>query len=141
MHQHASRDCSVEAIGGAHHGPVLLYLSSVPSAATADGSAPFFKIFESGLVNAATNTWGNDVLNQNCGKQSVTLPKNLPPGDYLLRAETIALHAAGQKGGAQFYMSCYQIRIEGGGGGKVPQGVSFPGAYKDTDEGILINSK
>lgn len=141
MHQHTSRSCSTEAIGGAHHGPVLIYLSRIPSAATADGSTPWFKIFHSGLIDPKTDTWGNDILNNNCGKQSVKLPESLESGDYLLRAETIALHSAGSRGGAQVYVSCYQIRIEGGKGGVVPSGVLFPGAYKPDEAGIMINSK
>lgn len=36
----------------------------------------------------------------------VKIPSDIPAGDYLLRAEVIALHTAGQANGAQFYMSC-----------------------------------
>ncbi|OHE91868.1 glycosyl hydrolase family 61 [Colletotrichum orchidophilum] len=137
MHQHNTRACSEEAIGGAHHGPVMVYLSSVADAATADGSSSFFKIFESGYF-ANNNTWGNDLINEGCGKQNVVIPSDIAPGDYLLRAETIALHAAGSEDGAQYYMSCYQLKIEGTGTAK-PEGVAFPGAYKATDPGVLIN--
>ncbi|RYP32631.1 hypothetical protein DL767_005136 [Monosporascus sp. MG133] len=137
MHQHNSRSCSEEAIGGAHRGPVLVYLSKVEDAATADGSGSWFKIFESGY-DASTGKWGNDILNDNCGKQDVVLPADLAPGDYLVRAETIALHAAGGPGGAEFYMSCYQITVSGGGSAE-PEGVEFPGAYDAQDPGILIS--
>ncbi|KAK2753522.1 glycosyl hydrolase family 61 [Colletotrichum kahawae] len=137
MHQHNTRACSEEAIGGAHHGPVMIYLSSVADAAAADGSSSFFKVFESGYF-ANNNTWGNDLINEGCGKQNFVIPSDIAPGDYLLRAETVALHAAGSEGGAQYYMSCYQIKVEGSGSAK-PEGVSFPGAYKATDPGLLIN--
>ncbi|KAK6226423.1 glycosyl hydrolase family 61 [Colletotrichum tabaci] len=137
MHQHNDRDCTKEAIGGAHHGPVMAYLSAVDDAAAADGSTPFFKIFESGYF-AENKTWGNDLINEGCGKQSFTIPSDIAPGDYLLRAETVALHAAGSANGAQYYMSCYQLKIESSGTAK-PEGVSFPGAYKATDPGLLIN--
>ncbi|KAK2006328.1 hypothetical protein LZ32DRAFT_570441 [Colletotrichum eremochloae] len=137
MHQHNDRDCTKEAIGGAHHGPVMAYLSSVADAAAADGSEPFFKIFESGYF-PENNTWGNDLINEGCGKQSFVIPADIAPGDYLLRAETVALHAAGSANGAQYYMSCYQIKVEGSGSAK-PAGVTFPGAYKATDPGLLIN--
>lgn len=107
MHQQpGDRECSNEAIGGAHYGPVMVYLSSVDDATAATGTDPFFKIAESGY-DAATETWGTDVLNENCGQFEATLPADLPEGDYLLRAEAIALHTAAQVGGAQFYMSCY----------------------------------
>ncbi|KAF6824428.1 endo-beta-1,4-glucanase D 12 [Colletotrichum plurivorum] len=137
MHQHNDRDCTKEAIGGAHHGPVMMYLSAVDDAATADGSSSFFKVFESGYF-ANNNTWGNDLINEGCGKQSFTIPSDIAAGDYLLRAETVALHAAGSANGAQYYMSCYQLKIESSGSAK-PEGVSFPGAYKATDPGLLIN--
>jgi cellulase len=42
----------------------------------------------------------------------VLIPADTPSGDYLLRAEVIALHTASQAGGAQFYASCYQITGE-----------------------------
>ncbi|KAG9020148.1 hypothetical protein FS837_008560, partial [Tulasnella sp. UAMH 9824] len=73
----------------------------------------------------------------NCGKFSFTIPSDIPPGDYLLRAEVIALHVAYGIGGAQHYMSCYQLKITGGGSAS-PSGVSFPGAYSLNDPGILF---
>ena len=107
---------------------VLVYLSKVGNALADDGTAgSWIKIFEAGY-DAATEKWGNDVLNDNCGKQKVTIPSDLAAGDYLLRAETIALHAASQEGGAQFYMSCYALKVTGGGSA-APSGVKLPGAY------------
>jgi len=67
-----------------------------------------------------------------------TIPKATPPGDYLARLEHIGLHAAGQKNGAQFYLSCAQIHITGNGTGTPAPLVAFPGAYSATDPGILI---
>ncbi|KAH7318963.1 glycoside hydrolase family 61 protein H [Rhexocercosporidium sp. MPI-PUGE-AT-0058] len=138
MHQHNSRDCTEQAIGGAHHGPVMVYMSKVDDATTADGSTgTWFKVAEDGY-DAATKKWADDILNANCGKRTFTVPSDLATGDYLIRAEEIALHAAGSAGGAQFYMSCYQVHVKGTGSA-TPTGVSFPGAYKATDPGILIN--
>lgn len=56
-----------------------------------------------------------------------------------MRAEHIALHSAGSSGGAQFYISCAQINVTGGGAGTPGPLVAFPGAYKPTDPGIMIN--
>jgi cellulase len=36
---------------------------------------------------------------------------NIPAGDYLLRAEAIALHVASSLDGAQFYMSCCKFEF------------------------------
>lgn len=41
-------------------------------------------------------------MNANDGKHSVTIPASLPAGQYLLRAEIIALHVAQSYPGAQF---------------------------------------
>jgi cellulase len=145
MHQqNGDRSCANEAIGGAHYGPVLVYMSKVADATTADGSTPFFKIFQdtwaknSAGGGGSDDYWGTKDLNKNCGKMDVKIPANLAPGDYLLRAEAIALHAASGVGGAQFYVTCYQITVTGGGSSS-PAGVSFPGAYKAADPGIEIN--
>lgn len=70
---------------------------------------------------------------------SVDIPSALPDGEYLIRAEHIALHDAGYVGGAQFYLACGQINITGGGSGSPGPLVSFPGAYSSSDPGILID--
>ena len=107
MHaQPGDRSCANEAIGGNHFGPVLVYMSKVDDASSADGSGEWFKVDEFGY-DASSKTWGTDLLNENCGKRSFKIPSKIPAGDYLVRAEAIALHTAGQQGGAQFYMSCY----------------------------------
>jgi cellulase len=107
MHaQMNDRSCANEAIGGNHFGPVMVYMSKVDDATTTDGSGEWFKVDEFGY-DAATSTWGTDTLNANCGKRTFKIPGKIPAGDYLVRAEAIALHTAGSSGGAQFYMSCY----------------------------------
>ncbi|CAE6452898.1 unnamed protein product [Rhizoctonia solani] len=138
MHQQpGDRNCATEAIGGNHDGPTIIYMAKVDNAATAVGSeANWFKVAETGLVSK--DYWGTDVMNANCGKVEFTIPSDLPAGHYLIRAEVIALHVAGSVGGAQLYMSCYQISVTGGGAAS-PATVKFPGAYSETDPGILFN--
>ncbi|KAI0004793.1 lytic polysaccharide monooxygenase [Xylariaceae sp. FL0662B] len=146
MHQQpGDRSCGSEAIGGAHYGPVNVYLSQVSDASTADGSSPWYKIFADswsakGSVGDGDN-WGTNDLNSCCGKMDVPIPADTPAGDYLLRAEVIALHTAGSPGGAQFYISCYQITVAGGSAAPaaLPAGVQLPGAYKASDPGIQVN--
>lgn len=59
MHQHNSRACTEEAIGGAHHGPVIVYMAAVTDATTADPTtAKWFKVSEEGY-DAATQTWAD----------------------------------------------------------------------------------
>ncbi|KAG8884629.1 hypothetical protein FRB97_003685 [Tulasnella sp. 331] len=140
MHQQpGDRTCANEAIGGDHYGPMQVYLAKVDNALTAVGSSQsWFKIAEMGMPSSDPDYWGTEVLNDNCGHYTVTIPKDIANGNYLLRAEVIALHVASGLDGAQFYMSCYQINVTGGGTA-TPAGVSLPGAYSATDPGILIN--
>ncbi|TLD33861.1 hypothetical protein PspLS_00942 [Pyricularia sp. CBS 133598] len=145
MHQqNGDRSCSNEAIGGAHYGPVAVYLSKVDNAATNDGSGGWFKIFEdswakkSGSGSGDDDYWGTKDLNTCCGKMNVKIPSDIASGDYLLRAEALALHAAGSSGGGQFYITCYQITVAGSGSAS-PATVRFPGAFAQNHPGILVN--
>ncbi|KAI8936618.1 hypothetical protein NX059_007017 [Plenodomus lindquistii] len=141
MHQHNTRDCKEEGLGGAHWGPVLAYMSKVEDAAAADGSSEFFKIYENTwkknpeAAQGDNDFWGTKDLNYNCGKLDFKIPTDIAPGDYLLRAEAIALHAAGPAGGAQHYVTCYQLTVTGSGT-LVPKGVTFPEAYTKDGPGL-----
>ncbi|EKM57567.1 glycoside hydrolase family 61 protein [Phanerochaete carnosa HHB-10118-sp] len=140
MHQQpADRSCATQAIGGDHYGPINIYMAKVDDATTAVGSAAdWFKVDEMGLPSSNPDYWATEVLNDNCGHFTFTVPEGIAPGNYLIRAEVIALHVASSVGGAQFYMSCFQVNI-GGSGSAEPPTVNFPGAYVATDPGILIN--
>ena len=70
---------------------------------------------------------------------SVTIPKCIPDGDYLLRIEHIGLHAAQSANAAQFYISCAQITVSGGGTTTPGPTIALPGGYKATDPGLMIN--
>ncbi|CAI0646020.1 unnamed protein product [Colletotrichum noveboracense] len=130
MHQQPNdRSCTSEAIGGAHYGPVMAYMTKVYQ----DGWAA-----AAGSANGDGDYWGSKDMNTCCGKVQVKIPLDIPAGDYLLRAEVIALHAAGSSGGAQLYMTCFQLTVTGGGSAS-PGTVSFPGAYKASDAGLLID--
>ncbi|RAL62075.1 hypothetical protein DID88_002561 [Monilinia fructigena] len=122
-----------------HLGPVMAYMKKVTDATTDVGyGAGWFKISEQGL-NVATQGWATTDLINNAGVQSITIPGCIANGQYLLRAELIALHAASGTQGAQLYMECAQINVSGGTGTSAPSLVSFPGAYGQSDPGILIN--
>lgn len=123
MHQqNGDRSCKNEAIGGAHYGPVLVYMSKVDDSSKADGSSGWFKVYENAWAPANKRVgdddyWGVKDMNSCCGKLDVKIPKDLVAGDYLLRAEVVALHTAGSAGGAQLYISCCRFMFglrEGG---------------------------
>nr|CDP29378.1 Putative Glycoside Hydrolase Family 61 [Podospora anserina S mat+] len=123
-----------------HPGPMAVYIAKVPAgqtAATWDGSGKVWsKIYQDRPNLGGSMTWPSN------GARSINvpIPRCLQNGDYLLRAEHIALHSAGSTGGAQFYISCAQITVTGGSGTYSPRNqVSFPGAYSATDPGIMIN--
>ncbi|KAH9924284.1 glycosyl hydrolase family 61-domain-containing protein [Epithele typhae] len=128
---------SADPIDASHKGPVMAYMAKVSNATdlTVTG-LKWFKIWEDGMKS--DKTWGVDRLILNKGKVTFTIPSCIEAGQYLLRVELIALHAASSYPGAQLYMECAQMQITGGGSTK-PATVSFPGAYSGTDPGIKIN--
>ncbi|KAI9700525.1 MAG: hypothetical protein M1820_006824 [Bogoriella megaspora] len=123
-----------------HPGPIQIYMAKVPSgqtAATFDGSGNvWFKVAtEQPTIASSGLTWSST----NKQEYMVTIPKSTPSGDYLVRIEHIALHQASSSGGAQFYIGCGQVTVKNGGSGTPSPTVAFPGAYKATDPGILLN--
>ncbi|KAH7400038.1 glycosyl hydrolase family 61-domain-containing protein [Cadophora sp. MPI-SDFR-AT-0126] len=136
--RHTLTSSGSDVVDPSHKGPVMAYMKKVSNAATDPGyGAGWFKIQEAGL--SSSGKWAVDDLIAAKGEQSITIPPCIAPGQYLLRAETIALHGAGSSGGAQFYMECAQINVTGGTGSKTPATVSLPGAYKANDPGILVS--
>ncbi|KAI1144117.1 glycoside hydrolase family 61 protein [Hypoxylon sp. FL0543] len=124
-----------------HPGALSAYMAKVPSGQTAadwDGSGKvWFKVYQ----DLPTSSGGQYTWPSN-GKAQVTftVPQCLAEGDYLFRIEHVALHSASAAGGAQFYISCAQVHVSGGSGSAQPADlVSFPGAYKATDPGLMIN--
>jgi cellulase len=112
-------------------------LAKVDNAASASSSGQkWFKIGQDGLSGG---TWGIDRMISGQGYTYVTLPSCLASGQYLLRAEAIALHSAYTQGQAQFYVGCAQLNVQGSGSWTGSNFLSFPGAYSATDPGILIN--
>lgn len=122
-----------------HPGPYMAYLAKAPSGvdiSSWDGNGDWFKIFELGATSISSSgiTWDNTA-----GPWNFNIPKDTPSGSYLLRFEHIGLHAAGAVNGAQHYMSCAQLNIVDGGNGVPGPTIKFPGGYKSSDPGILIN--
>lgn len=70
---------------------------------------------------------------------TVQVPKCLPPSDYLLRIQQLGIHNPG--GDPQFYVSCAQLKVTGGGSTDPPAGalVSIPGAFSKSDPGYKVN--
>lgn len=126
-------------IASSHKGPITAYLAAVDDAATATAaSAGWFKIFED-TFDPSTKKWGVDNMIAANGWVKFKLPTCIADGDYLLRVEALALHSAYSQGGAQFYTSCAQIRVTGGGSTQPGSTVRFPGYYSPGSPDITIN--
>ncbi|KAF1987951.1 lytic polysaccharide monooxygenase [Aulographum hederae CBS 113979] len=118
-----------------HQGPTSIYMTKVEDAKTADGSTPWFKIKDFGATfgGASQNGGSWDLTDA----YTATIPKCIADGDYLLRAQQIALHNPGSP--PQFYIGCAQIHVSGGGNTTPTPEVEIPGAIKATDPGLTVN--
>ncbi|ORX97689.1 glycoside hydrolase [Clohesyomyces aquaticus] len=135
--RHTLTSGASDIIDASHKGPVMAYMKKVSDATKDSGvGGGWFKIAQDSFDGTK---WGVDRLISNAGVQTITIPQCIAPGQYLLRGELIALHAASSAGGAQFYMECAQINVTGGSASKTPATVSLPGAYKSSDPGITYN--
>ncbi|KAF2024284.1 hypothetical protein EK21DRAFT_104770 [Setomelanomma holmii] len=107
-----------------HPGPGFVYISKAPGAVRDyDGSGDWVKAMASGLNNPSSPG---------------TIQQNIPAGEYLVRVEHIGLHEV-HVGKAQFYIECYQLKIESSGTGKPGPTVKIPGVYSANDPGIAFN--
>jgi hypothetical protein len=121
-----------------HPGPGFVYISKAPGSVNSyDGSGDWVKVMETSLCGGPISqdtswcSWQKDRLEW-------TIQQKIPPGEYLVRVEHIGLHE-GHVGKAQFYMECYQLKIEGNGGGNPSPTVKIPGLYQRNDPGIAFN--
>ncbi|KAI5799332.1 glycoside hydrolase family 61 protein-like protein [Peziza echinospora] len=117
-----------------HQGPIIWYLGKAPSkAADWDGSGTnWFKIAQVGpTFSGGTSSWPMSL------SYTTTIPSKVPSGEYLLRIEQIGLHNPGST--PQFYVSCAQINVTGGGNGNPTPKFTIPGHISATDPGITVN--
>ncbi|KAH7396008.1 glycosyl hydrolase family 61-domain-containing protein [Cadophora sp. MPI-SDFR-AT-0126] len=117
-----------------HNGATAMYMAKAPTTAKEyDGSGQrWFKIVEIGPTFSGGNpTWP---LWQT---YTYRIPPATPNGEYLLRIEQLALHNPG--GTPQFYISCAQVSVSGGGSGTPGPLVSIPGYVKGTEAGYTVN--
>ena len=127
-----------------HKGPMIDYLAPCGSdCQTIDKtSLKFTKIDEAGLITGGqqgSQKWASDEMLANNFTWVTTIPSSIAPGKYVLRHETIALHSAGNAGGAQAYPQCINIQVSGSGSNSLSSGTVGTSLYKADDAGILIN--
>jgi hypothetical protein len=84
--------------------------------------------------------WANEQAAAHGSKHSFQIPSDIKPGTYVVRTELLALHGntlGGSVKGAEFYVGCFNVDVIGSGTAS-PEGVTFPGAYKDGDIGLTF---
>ncbi|KAK0706225.1 glycoside hydrolase [Lasiosphaeria miniovina] len=133
----------VVSSGIMHFGPCQFYMARVPDGKDIDtwdaAGSVWFKAGSISAVQTGGPLSGNEATWPAYHKTQVAfkIPAALPSGKYLVRVESIALHLAQNVGGAQFYISCGQVDVMGGGSGVPGPLVAFPGAYKASDPGLI----
>ena len=126
-----------------HHGPVLDYLANCNGECTSveKTSLKFNKIDGVGLLDDTTipGSWASDKLIAANNSWTVTIPKSIAPGNYVLRHEIIALHSGENDDGAQNYPQCINLKVTGAGTDRLASGFLGEALYKETDPGIKVN--
>ncbi|KAI4181683.1 MAG: hypothetical protein L6R41_006470 [Letrouitia leprolyta] len=126
-----------------HHGPVIDYLANCNGECTTveKTKLQFNKIDEMGLIDwtAMPGNWASDKLIAANNSWTVTVPKSVAPGNYVLRHEIIALHSSQNQDGAQNYPQCINLKVTGSGTDKLASGTLGTSLYKPDDAGIFLN--
>ncbi|KAG9015635.1 hypothetical protein FRB90_004673 [Tulasnella sp. 427] len=123
-----------------HQGYLDIYMAKASPTANTESAGSgkvWFKVAE--WVPTWTKANGFTFPSMNVQTFTFTIPSCIPAGQYLVRIEHIALHAASTYGGAQLYIACGQINVTGGGSTSPSNLVAFPGAYTGNEPGILLN--
>ncbi|CZS93026.1 uncharacterized protein RCO7_01296 [Rhynchosporium graminicola] len=118
-----------------HQGATSIYMAKAPGTAKEyDGSGQnWFKIYELGpkFTGSGEPSWPLYTT------YTYRIPPATPNGEYLLRIEQLAIHNPGST--PQFYVSCAQVSVSGGGNGQPGPLVSIPGYVKGTESGYTAN--
>ncbi|KKO97502.1 glycosyl hydrolase family 61 [Trichoderma harzianum] len=122
-----------------HVGPLMVYMAKAPGDPSDwNGAGQFwFKInewspdFSTGSIN-----WPQLGLLQ----YEFTIPSTLSNGEYIVSIEHLAVHNGANYGGAQFFVACGQVKVNGGSAGSPRPLVAIPGAYSPNDPGIYFNT-
>jgi len=126
-----------------HKGPMIDYLANCngPCETVDKSTLKWFKIDAVGLISPTQMSdgyWASDVMIANNNSWTVVIPPTIAQGNYVVRHETIALHAAGQANGAQNYPFCFNLAITSSGSAS-PAGVLGTALYQATDPGIVYD--
>jgi hypothetical protein len=113
-----------------------VYMAKAPSTAAAfDGTGQvWFKIFDDGpKFSGGSATW--DLKST----YTFDIPSCVPAGEYLVRIQSLAIHNPYPAGTPQFYISCAQVAVTGGGSSELGPKVTIPGFITKADPGYTAN--
>ncbi|GAA6029721.1 hypothetical protein JCM8097_001019 [Rhodosporidiobolus ruineniae] len=122
-----------DPIDTSHKGPLTTWIS--PLSANTEGAV--WVEIASEAYYSSSSQWAVDKMVANKGRNTVKIPDNLAPGDYLIRFDLLALHSASSAGSAQFYPNCAQVTVSGSGTQELPAGVEIPGFFTEDTPGIV----
>ncbi|KAK4176565.1 glycosyl hydrolase family 61-domain-containing protein [Triangularia setosa] len=120
-----------------HPGPLTIHMSKAPGdVRNYRGDGDWFKVHQM-IICKPPNQYLNDKdwCTWDLSTVQFTLPRDTPPGQYLVRVEHIALHGA-QSGDTEFYFTCAQIEVGGNGNGRPGPMVKIPGLYDSNDPAL-----
>ncbi|KAJ8111573.1 hypothetical protein OPT61_g5864 [Boeremia exigua] len=95
--------------------------------------------YAEGDPRGQTGKWGTDIIFYDNGNaHTVTIPSEIPSGNYVLRTEVASIHNNGDVSQRQFWPQAFNIKVTGGADNKpVPKGVKGTEIYSPKDD--LLN--
>ncbi|KAL8298200.1 hypothetical protein RB600_002964 [Gaeumannomyces tritici] len=121
-----------------HPGPLTIHMSKAPGDVRQyRGDGDWFKVHQMIICRGPTGGYldDKDWCTWDQAQIHFTIPKDTPPGQYLVRIEHIALHGA-KSGDTEFYFECAQIEVTGNGNGRPGPMVKIPGLYDSNDPAL-----
>lgn len=107
------------------------------------GDGDWFKVFQDGVCGSVSGgLQDTEWCSWQTSKVELTLPRNLPNGQYLIRWEHLGLHGAHLGGNnAEFFFICGWIEVTGGGNGVPGPLVKIPSSevYSFNHPGLAYN--
>ncbi|KAL8369795.1 hypothetical protein RB595_000233 [Gaeumannomyces hyphopodioides] len=119
-----------------HPGPSTIHMSRAPGDVRQyQGDGDWFKVYQDIICGPQNPLRDADWCSWDKPEVGFTLPRDTPPGQYLVRVEHIAIHGA-QSADTEFYFTCAQIEVTGSGNGRPGPMVKIPGLYNREDPAL-----
>jgi cellulase len=92
--------------------------------------------YAKGAPQEQTGKWGTDaIFYDNNNTHTVTIPNEIPNGNYVLRTEVTSIHGNGDVANRQFWPQAFNIKVTGGDdNAEIPEGKKGTELYSADDE-------